>query len=280
MLSSAEPILGCRRDTSLNKLAKMQTKIRLYLWPHRLLFLGPGFDTEPHRHHAAQICVGLGGPIKLRTSDQATWQEAAEFFIRPDQLHQLDAGQSPTAILYLEAEGAEYRAYLDQAAIAPPQNIAAKNEFLNLLNRGGNCAEAERACRNLLGLPLMRAPVQAFDMRITAALEWLKSRISNSIRIADVAKAARLSESHLAHLFSEQIGVPLRRYILWLRLRAAVEGAAAGASLTDAAHAAGFSDSAHLSRSFKETFGVTPSFLFQQRELLDITIFEQRATPD
>lgn len=259
----------------------MQTKIRLYLWPHRLLFLGPGFDTELHRHHAAQICVSLGDPIRLRTSDLSAWQESAGFFIRPDQSHQLDAGQSATAILYLEAEGGEYDNYCNKSVIAPtevtlPQNIAAKNEFLNLFRQGGDCVDAENACRHLLGLPPMHLSTKALDLRITAALAWLKSRLSNPIKIAEVAKAVKLSESHLAHLFSEQIGVPLRRYILWLRLRAAVEGAAAGASLTDTAHAAGFADSAHLSRSFKETFGVTPSLLFQHRTMLDITICEQR----
>jgi AraC-like DNA-binding protein len=36
---------------------------------------------------------------------------------------------------------------------------------------------------------------------------------------------------------------------------------AAGGSLTDAAHEAGFADSAHLSRTFRRMFGVAPSSL-------------------
>jgi len=32
-----------------------------------------------------------------------------------------------------------------------------------------------------------------------------------------------------------------------------------GASLTEAAHAAGFFDSAHFSRTFRQTFGFAPS---------------------
>ncbi|WP_236733877.1 helix-turn-helix domain-containing protein [Prescottella equi] len=46
-----------------------------------------------------------------------------------------------------------------------------------------------------------------------------------------------------------------------MRLRAVAEHVAAGSDLTRAAVAAGFSDSAHLSRAFKRNFGLTPSAL-------------------
>ena len=36
-----------------------------------------------------------------------------------------------------------------------------------------------------------------------------------------------------------------------------------GANLTEAAHLAGFADSAHLSRTFRAMFGVAPSLLFK-----------------
>ena len=68
----------------------------------------------------------------------------------------------------------------------------------------------------------------------------------------------------------------MRRYILWQRLWRAVELALKGATLTEAAHAAGLSDSAHLSRAFRETFGVTPSFLFEHREQLDVHLSTER----
>ena len=46
-----------------------------------------------------------------------------------------------------------------------------------------------------------------------------------------------------------------------------------GSSLTEAAHAAGFADSAHLSRTFRSMFGITPSFLFRRGQL-DVTFLE------
>ena len=54
----------------------------------------------------------------------------------------------------------------------------------------------------------------------------------------------------------EETGLPFRTYVLWRRLMKAVEIRAAGESLTEAAHQAGFSDSAHFSRTFLRMFGV------------------------
>ncbi|MGI8814985.1 MAG: helix-turn-helix domain-containing protein [Pseudonocardia sp.] len=48
-------------------------------------------------------------------------------------------------------------------------------------------------------------------------------------------------------------------YLRWTRLRRAVEGLRAGGNLTDAAHAGGFTDSAHLNRVCHEMFGLAPS---------------------
>jgi AraC family transcriptional regulator len=65
----------------------------------------------------------------------------------------------------------------------------------------------------------------------------------------------------VSHLFVEQTGLPFRTYLLWLRLTKAVESMAAGASLTEAAHEAGFADSAHFSRTFRRMFGVAAAAL-------------------
>ena len=49
--------------------------------------------------------------------------------------------------------------------------------------------------------------------------------------------------------------------MLWRRLIRALEVYAGGQSLTEAAHMAGFSDSAHFSRVFKRFFGLPATTL-------------------
>ena len=57
----------------------------------------------------------------------------------------------------------------------------------------------------------------------------------------------------------DQVGVPIRRYLLWHRYLTALSLLADGASVTRAAHAAGFADSAHLTRTAVRMNGFTPT---------------------
>lgn len=75
------------------------------------------------------------------------------------------------------------------------------------------------------------------------------------------AKVAGLSEGRFRHLFVEETGVAFRPYLLWTRLNHALALASSGVSLTEAAYAANFADSAHLTRTCRRMFGVLPSAL-------------------
>jgi AraC-like DNA-binding protein len=67
------------------------------------------------------------------------------------------------------------------------------------------------------------------------------------------------------HVFTESVGLPLRRYILGLRLQRACSELKAGSNVTSAACCAGFSDAAHLTRTFRRMLGITPTNLFPHK---------------
>ncbi|WP_067540806.1 helix-turn-helix transcriptional regulator [Nocardia crassostreae] len=95
---------------------------------------------------------------------------------------------------------------------------------------------------------------------VSHVLALLPHRLeSGPVRLADLAREARLSESLLAHVFSADVGLPLRPYIRWLRMQRAIRFIADGHNFTTAAHGAGFADSAHLTRFCRSMFGAPPS---------------------
>ncbi len=76
-----------------------------------------------------------------------------------------------------------------------------------------------------------------------------------------LASAVGLSPGRLMHAFTTSIGVPIRPYLAWLKLQRAAAAITTGTPLSQAAHAAGFADAAHMSRTFRRMFGISPSLL-------------------
>ncbi|MCP1677002.1 AraC-like DNA-binding protein [Natronocella acetinitrilica] len=235
---------------------------RLLIWPYRWLLVGPGLDAELHRHHLAQLTIGVERAIAFKASREDPWQWASAFYVPPDVTHALRVDEGIVAVLYLDPEGPECLHACQRfaaGAISPvsvdpiPQAESARR----LADPDIDCGEADAVIRRILGQRPATAPAR--DTRLQAALQWLDAHLHTDVRVEALARAVGTSESWMTHNFSRMTGLPIRRYVLWRRLRLAVEAALAGATLTEAAHHAGFADSAHLSRTFRDNFGITPS---------------------
>lgn len=113
---------------------------------------------------------------------------------------------------------------------------------------------------------LTRGRPRTLDARVAHALPAIDRLIAMGVvRLADAAKESGLSPGRFRHLFAAQVGMPFQRYVLWRRMRVAFDALGEHRTATDAAHAAGFSDSAHFARSIKAMFGVRASdLLFEQ----------------
>ena len=119
--------------------------------------------------------------------------------------------------------------------------------FTSSPTRDRMVAAAARAVDELSGATT--EPDIALDPRLVRALEYIRGNLHDPIALGDVAAAVALSESRFRHLFVAETGSSFRAYLLWLRINLAIEAAMAGASWTEAAHRAGFADSAHLTRN-------------------------------
>ena len=94
------------------------------------------------------------------------------------------------------------------------------------------------------------------DRRVEKALAALDEQLAARVEAERLARSASLSLSQLERLFAVQVGLSVRRLVLWRRLYLAFALALQGRSLTEAAHHAGFADAAHLSRSVRSLLGI------------------------
>jgi AraC family transcriptional regulator len=237
---------------------------RLFLWGGCGLYAGPAFATTLHAHHALQVCIGVNGRFRLRSGVAAPWRAFRGAVVLSDQPHQLDGQGTRVVLLYLDPESTLARriAQLHARRGIFPVPPATFDALLLRLSGLGEAEPTARLCEELVEALAPKGNVLApLDGRVASAVELLRGAPERRMPLAELATAVGLSPSRLAHLFRAQTGLPVRRYLLWLRLGDALQQLAHGVSLTTAAHAAGFADSAHFSRTFRAMLGITPSAL-------------------
>ena len=87
----------------------------------------------------------------------------------------------------------------------------------------------------------------------------LHAHLGELIPTAALAEMIGLTESHFIRAFHLEFGLPPHAYHLRLRLARAVELLSYGLSVATVANECGFADQSHLSRKFKEVYGLTPA---------------------
>ncbi|MGM0570981.1 helix-turn-helix domain-containing protein [Marinobacter sp.] len=113
-----------------------------------------------------------------------------------------------------------------------------------------------------------------FDPRVLAVARRIRTSLPDTPTLADLAREVQLSESRLEKLFKEQAGLPITQYRVRYRVFISTIIMALGYSVTEAALLAGFANSAHLSRCYRQVNGLSPSSTFLHPPCLDPLLSE------
>lgn len=252
-------------------------KGQVFLAVGRALYLGPAGDTTPHAHHAVQMSIALETPLRLRHHGEE-WREYDGVIVPADVPHQLDGGRGDLALFYIEPESTEGRSSRDTSS-QPVRSIsvgtisAVRAAVRRVANHPRNQTSLSRVFAELMesvGLPPQL--VESTDLRIEQAVRRLRTTPRSRTSIPDLARSVGLSPRRFRHLFRREIGMSAQSYIVWLRCYEACAALAQGASISDAALHAGFSDAAHFSRTFRRTFGLAPSQLADRLTLIEAPV--------
>jgi AraC family transcriptional regulator len=89
--------------------------------------------------------------------------------------------------------------------------------------------------------------------------DYVHAHLAEPIEVNDLASLAGRSPFHFTRIFARSIGVTPYRYVVHLRLKAAIDRIRGGMSLAQVAADTGFSDQSHLSRWIRRVHGIPPS---------------------
>lgn len=233
-------------------------------------FIGEGRGAAPiapHSHYAIQLAMGMPKGLRVQFGRHGEWQCCAAALVPSRATHSIDVNECDlSAVLFIEPETPEGKALAARLqggfALLDADTVSDAGKRLERAWRVEKSYEAVQAvCMQLVQEVSRTAPRKPSDPRVLAAVEYIRRRVDQPIPLAEVAKAANLSPERFRHLFVEETGMPLRTYLLWRRLLHVWTLLGRGETLSGAAHAAGFADSAHLSRTARTMFGLPPSVL-------------------
>ena len=235
----------------------MPARNTLTLGADRALYVGDLPATGWHSHAAPVLLMGLSGRFALHWG-LGQVQTCHSALVDAGVEHLLDPRGEQVALMYLEPDSREARGLrgvfqhhggivLDVAA--PVRARSATDTRLRTFDLQAllHCAGGDAA------------PLDPLDPRVAHSLQALRSAQGARIARDGLASEVQLSGSRFNHLFRAEMGVSLRSYRVWSQVRLALAGLAVSPRLTDAALHGDFSDSAHFSRMFRQTFGMTPS---------------------
>lgn len=246
-----------------------------YVWSGALLYAPVEISNRMHAHFAATVLISLDEPFSLTLeSGETTQHEIA--VLAPNAPRGTDSRGQPLIDFLIDPDDPLFcylyplldgRSCVSLAADAI-QHL--KPRLAGIFRGDYACADARQLMVEVLA-QLCPQPLQClpWDERVQAANAFMRACLPERVpSIPDVAAEVGLSESRFMHLFREQMGLPVRQYLLWLRIRHAMRYWAQGRALSEIALAAGFYDQAHFTRTIRRMTDYAPSMISDPEKML------------
>jgi AraC-like DNA-binding protein len=261
-------------------------KPKLYMWKGEMLFLGT--FPMPHRAHKVaqdKLVVCLEGNLKITcpNGDLITVQSCLLRCGLQLDTAQVDASKAVVGVFYLATFSQDFPALesiMQQAfagvAYGHPSQHALIEQFKRVRDGNFTPQESYAMVRDLM-IPAQVSGVvfKEFDPRVLAVVQTIRNSVRTHHSVRELAAMACLSESRFEKLFKEQTGLPVTQYRLRFRVYISAVLLAQGYSVTDAALIAGFSNTAHFSRTFSAINGLPPSNPFLKSPFVETLIDEE-----
>lgn len=242
------------------------------IWGSRCMFAGHLPDLTLRRRAAATVCISLDGEFQV-SLNETDWISFRTALIPPMVDHSIRFSGAFCVLLFMDLSSPNYESLRTSNSEKENEGIfVSLNEEEQLIDKVEQIlsADSNKTLEELLSQmpPLSGNESRTIDNRIQKIVELITTMPQEDHSAKDLADLAGMSVSNLEHQFKKEIGIPFHSFRTWFRLKLTVYSLLHGMSHTDAAHRAGFFDSAHFTRTFRSTFGLPPSEIFRNTRLL------------
>ena len=230
------------------------------------IFVGKLTENKYHKHYALQISVSGKSRMELSVKNENELM-GNSFFVRSNVEHSLISESTQLTILInpLSSIGHQFHLQFRNIHFSALTTSLSK-KLIETLNQFETSKISFKILCELISNILedyqcsCELDNHLDDQRIVNALKYMDANFEKILSLEEVAEKCFLSPTRFLHLFKEKTNLTFRRYQLWNKLIKSLPFLTQN-SITETAYNYGFSDSSHYTRTFKETFGVTPKFL-------------------
>ena len=227
------------------------------------------------------LMMCLDGHGYVVVNDKKAHLRAGELLIIPRNCKHTywAAEDEPWSIYWMHFRGEDSSYYLDripQFAEPVAFDESARAEAVRLFR---DCLEtledgyalptliyAAQSAKHILSVLLfrnsalpMKLRTQSQRLNCDAVIEYMRSRLHESVRLEEFASQAGLSVSHFSEMFRDQVHQSPMSYFTQLKIRAACRLLDfSGKSVKVVALETGYSDPYYFSRVFKKIMGISP----------------------
>ncbi len=238
-------------------------------------FAGHAYD--PHRHDTYAIGYTMAGAQAFDYRGAATVSVSGNAIVlHPDVTHDGRAGAETGfhyRMIYVEprlirdAHGRRARSlpFVHDAVSADPRLMAALRPALDHLDRRWEPLETDQIMLGIADALLARDPgarrrgeSAACAVAVERAREFLGQHFRRAVASHELEAITGLDRYALARQFRARLGTSPYRYLTMRRLDHARAALRAGRTLAEAALASGFADQSHMTRQFKQAYGLSP----------------------